>query len=183
MMFLKGLSPFTRALAVLVLLGAMASGYWKMRYAPIRAQTQHVEKELGELRQDIRQARTRVERLRQEAATGQRWASYAQVLREQSTGKSLRDILAACGTAAGPEVQVRGLRFERGKEARGFLSIEVSFHLEGRYDELMRLLHELDTAFPPIEITGADLRVPENEEEDAQHWVSADLEGVVHEPL
>ncbi len=184
MNFLRGLSPFTRLLAVAVLVGAAGSGYWKLRVSPLLSETHRVEKELREVRKQIRHAKTRVEELRREAASSQRWANYASVLKEQSTGKSLRDILATCGTEAGPQVQVRGLRFERGKEADGFLSIAVTFHLEGRYNELMQLLHELDTAFPPIEITSADLRVPDSEEpEGSRQWISADLKGVVHEPL
>jgi hypothetical protein len=183
MSFLRGLSPITRALALVVLLTALGSAYWKTRLAPLRAQTLRCERDLGSLHKDIRQARQRVEALRREAAANRRWADYAHVLAEQSTGKSLRDLLTTCGSSAGPEVAVRNLHFDRGKARHGFRDIGVSFHLEGRYDELIRLLHQLDQAFPPVEFTGIELKVPDQATPGEKHWVSAEMKGVVHEPL
>lgn len=183
MKYWNGLSLFTRILAVAVLLTSCGTLYWKMRYAPARETTERREKALGELEGRIDQARRRVDRLRRERAAGQKWANYAKVLDEQSTGRSLRDVLATCGTSSGPDVEVEGLRFERIASGPQFRRLQVSFRLQGPYAELVVLLHELDRAFPPIEITSTDLRVPDDPEGDGDGRVVADLEGIIHEPM
>ena len=183
MKLLSGLRPFTRILICVVLMTSALTVYWKARYQGIREDARRHEKSLAELRNAVKQAEHRVQKLRYEAVESRRWAAYADVLDEQSTGRSLRDVLATCGTGAGPDVEVRGLRFERVPGGDGFRRLKVSFRLDGPYSELMRVLHELDRAFPPIEFTSATLKVPENGEEEAKEDVSAELEGVIHEPL
>lgn len=183
MRYWNGLSLFTRILTVVVVLSSCATLYWKTRYAPALETARRHEKNLDELEEQIDRARRRVDRLRRERAAGQKWASYARVLDEQSTGRSLRDVLATCGTASGPAVEVEGLSFERIASGEQFRRLKVSFRLEGPYTELMALLHELDRAFPPIEITQTDLSVPEGGQDERGDRVSATLEGIIHEPM
>ena len=124
-----------------------------------------------------------MERLRQEATSSQRWAAYALVLDQQSTGRSLHDILQTCGTQEGPDLEVNEVRFDRLPAKNGFERLGVSFELQGRYPELIRLLHALDAAFPPIEITQTSLKANQVESDSPQPGlVVAELEGVIYEP-
>ena len=180
--FWNGLSPFTRRFAMLVILCSVVGLYTKARLKPLRAELEVVRASAGELRSEVRRGRERVAQLERESETAMRWASYSRILEEQSTGRSLREILAACGTGDGPPVEVLDARFERHARGARFERMGVRFRVAGEYDAIIDLLDELDRGFPPIELRSARLQRPEAELSDRGHRIVADLDGVIHEP-
>lgn len=181
--FWNSLSPFTRRLAIVVVAVSAIGLYTKMRLQPQRAEILRQEKRVAQVRGDLQEARKRVDRLRRQATSAERWATYALVLDQQSTGRSLKDVLETCGTKNGPQLNVHDVRFNRVASANGFGRMGVSFQLEGHYAELIRLLHDLDETFPPIEITRTELRLlREQGEQRDRGRIEARLEGVIYEP-
>lgn len=179
------LSPFTRLLAVVVVVAALAGGYTRLRFKPQHAELVEARKVEKELRSEVRKARQRVDRLEQEAHLAQRWSHFASILEDQSTGKSLREIVRTCGTDEGPDVEVEVADFQRQARGENFARMAVSLTVRGSYGELIELLDELDRAFPPIEIHKATLERSVTTESDAGRGESdvvvARLDGVIHE--
>lgn len=176
------LSAFTRLLAIVVVLAAVGGGTTRLRFKPQRAELAEAQKIEASLRKDVRKARQRVDRLEREAHLAQRWSHFADVLEEQSTGKSLREIVRTCGTAIGPDVEVQAVDFTRQARGANFARMGVSLSVRGSYGELVRLLDELDRAFPPIELHQATLeRTAGSEDAMPSDVVVAKLEGVIHE--
>lgn len=173
------LTVFTRVLAIVVFVAALAGAYTRLRWQPRQDTLQQTTKDVAALRDDVRHARARVDRLEHEAELARRWSSYARVLDEQSTGRSLRDVIRTCGTERGPDVDVRRADFQRASSGPDFARLGVKLSVRGNYDALIDLLHELDRAFPPIEITRTTLARPEASDTGAA--IEAELEGVIHE--
>ena len=180
--FWSRLSVFTRILAVVVFLAAVTGAYTRLRFQPQRDHLAATEKIMRGLRADVRTARERVGELEQEALLAQRWSRFATILEDQSTGRSLRDVVRTCGTEGGPDVTVEKASFDRRTRGASFARMGVSLRVRGSYGELIRLLDELDRAFPPIEITKASLDRPDGDRDPSDSdVVVADLEGVIHE--
>ena len=177
--FWSRLSPFTRLLAIAVLLAAVGGSYARLRLKPQQSELAVVEKEVASLRKDVREARSRVERLEREAELARRWTNYARILEEQSTGRSLRDVIRTCGTDGGPDVEVQTADFERLESGSEFARLGVKMTVRGAYEEIVGLLDELDRVFPPVEITRADLSRIDTEADGTT--VRAELEGIIHE--
>jgi len=179
------LSPFTRLLAVVVVVAALGGGYTRLRFKPQRAEMVEAQKFEQQLRKEVRKARQRVDRLEQEAHLAQRWSHFASILEDQSTGKSLREIVRTCGTEKGPDVEVEVADFQRQARGGSFARMAVSLTVRGNYGELIKLLDELDRAFPPIEIHKATLERTETDDADTRRGkndvVVARLDGVIHE--
>ena len=179
------LSPLTRWTAVMVLLSSLSVVYVKQRWAPLREAVQKQEQSISELRRENQGLARRVEELGSPQG-GQPWshpASYAQVLAQQTTGRSVRDILSSCGSGEELDLNVRDLRFERMQPQGGFQRISASLAVEGRYHALLDLLHELDRAFPPVEVVGVALSAPETRSaRSAEVLISAQVEAIIHEP-
>lgn len=180
MTFWNRLSGFTRLLAVVVILAAVAGTYTRLRWKPLQGELDAARTIEGELREDVRSRRDRVARLEEEANLARRWSHFASILESGSTGHSLREIVRTCGTEGGPDVAVERVDFSREATHGPFARIAIDLEVRGRYAEIVRLLDELDRSFPPVEITAAAidrLSDGENSGED----VVARLEGVIHE--
>ena len=178
MNYFNKLSPFTRALAIVVVLAAVGGSYYRFRLRPLRADLAANAKQEQALTREVQQSRARVRKLQSQADSAERWSGYAAMLDEQSTGRSLREVLATCGTSQGPGLTVQDARFDRQRHEGPFARLGVEITVEGPYPELIRLLHELDGVFPPIEITRAALR----QNDDDSPAISASISGVIHEP-
>lgn len=180
----KKLSPLTRGIVVVVLLACVGFTYKKQRMDPMAAHMADTEDEISELQDDLDLALIQVERLRTEANAAERYSSYAMILDRQTTGQSFHDLLDRCGTGSRPDLEVRQLEFERVAPERGFPALGVRFQVYGPYHQILGFLHDLDEAFPPVELTRSSLTLAEDDEEvqDTSGWVLAQLEGVVHEP-
>lgn len=177
------LSTFTQLLTIVVVVAALAGGYTRLRFKPQQTELVEARKVEQGLQKEVRKARQRVQRLEQEANLAQRWSHFASILEEQSTGRSLREIVRTCGTGDGPDVEVEAADFTRQARGTRFARIGVSLTVRGTYGELVRLLDEFDRAFPPIEIHKATLERPDSAEADgrATDVVVARLDGVIHE--
>ncbi|HKK69626.1 MAG TPA: hypothetical protein VKA86_00300 [Candidatus Krumholzibacteria bacterium] len=173
------LTLFTRILAVVVFVSAVAGAYTRLRWNPQQAALELAEKDVTDLGKDVRHARDRVDRLEREAELARRWSAYARVLEEQSTGRSLRDVIRTCGTERGPAVDVRRADFRRRASGPDFARLGVKLSVRGDYDSLIDLLDELDRTFPPIEVIRATLARPEKSTDDTA--IEAELEGIIHE--
>ena len=180
--FWNSLSPFTRALSVIVVVCSILGGYGKLRLQPLRVDLTEVRKLELELGREVRQSRQRVAQLRRESDSALRWESYANILEEQSTGRSLREVLATCGTESGPQVSVLNAHFERQTRSDRFGRIAAELSVRGSYASVIDLLDELDRSFPPIEFMRVELRRPQAEERQQGATIVADLHGVIHEP-
>jgi len=178
------LSPLTRGVVVLVVLTCVGMTYHKQRVQPLQARLADHEDEIAELQDDLDVTLIQVERLRTEANAAERYSSYALILDRQTTGQSFHDLLDHCGTGSRPDLEVRQLEFERVPPERGFPALAVRFQLYGPYQQIVDFLHDLDEAFPPVELTRSSLTLAEDDEEleGTSGWVLAQLEGVVHEP-
>lgn len=180
--FWRSLSPFTRLLAVIVLAFVVLGGYGRFRLRPLRADAIAVGKLERDLAREVQQSRQRVAQLRRESDSAMRWEGYARILEQQSTGRSVRDVLDTCGSEDGPKVSVLNASFERRDRNGGFAQLGADLQVRGEYAAVIRLLDELDRSFPPIEILRAELRRPEITDERNSGDIVADLHGVIHEP-
>lgn len=180
--FWLSLSPFTRLLTVVVLSVSVLGGYGKFRFRPLRADTVAVLALEQELAREVQQSRQRVAQLRRESDTAMRWEGYSRILAQQSTGRSLRDVLNTCGTEGGPDVTVLRAHFERHDRTAGFARMGAELQIRGSYAAIIHLLDELDRSFPPIELLRAELRRPDESDPRSGSTIVADLHGVIHEP-
>lgn len=180
--FWNSLSPFTRMLTVIVLSVSILGGYGKLRLRPLRADSIAVHALERELAREVQQSRQRVAQLRRESDSALRWEGYARILEAQSTGRSLSDVLSACGTSGGPDVTVLHASFERQARTAGFARMGTDLRVRGSYGAILQLLDELDRSFPPIEFLRAELRRPEETDQDSGSSIVAELHGVIHEP-
>ncbi len=178
---LKNTSPLTRVLAILVLVAAVGGTWAKQRIQPLRAELERARADENVAARDLRQTRARIRELREEAHAAQRWAGYAAVLEAQSTGRSLREVLATCRQGTGPRLEIERAGFERRPGSAGFGHLGIGLTVRGPYPELVRFLGELDRVFPPVELTRVELTRPQTDDTRSQ-GVEARLEGVIHEP-
>lgn len=178
--FWNRLSSFTRLLAVVVIVAAVAGAYMRMRWKPLQGELESARTIERELRDDVRARRDRVARLEEEANLARRWSHFASIMESGSTGHSLREIVRTCGTEGGPDVEVERVDFSREAGSGPFNRIAIDLEVRGRYAEIVRLLDELDRSFPPVEITSASVdRLGDGK--DATGDVVARLQGVIHE--
>lgn len=180
----RRLSPLTKAVVILVLGTCFGLTYKKQRYDTQQARLADRQSERIDLEDALDSALIQIERLRTESNAAERWASYALVLDHQTTGQSFRDILGRAGKPGRSQLDIRQVEFERTEPRHGFPTVGVRFQVYGPYHRILDFLHEIDNAFPPVELTRSSITLAEDDEELDGHsgWVLAHLEGVLHEP-
>ncbi len=176
----SSLSPFTRALAVVVVVSSMGTTYVKRHAKPLRKAVVEERERHLELQARLHRNREWVDELRNEVNAAQRWAAYADILDQQTTGQSVHDLLQTCKSTDGPDVSVDQVRFESKPGNDRFRHLGLSFNVSGSYPELVRLLHVLDSAFPPVELQSITMEVDSEQRKGTE--VSASVKGIIHEP-
>lgn len=180
--FWRSLSPFTRLLTVAVLCTSVVGGYLKFRATPLRTEAALLARSERELSDEVQELTQRVSELRHEADAALRWENYARLLAEQSTGRSLREVLDRSRIEGGLRAKVVRADFERRNAQEGHGRMHTELVFRGDYAAIIQVLDELDRTFPPIELQHVEVRRPEASQASPVSSVEAIVRGVLHEP-
>lgn len=173
------MSPFTRVLFAAVMLASVGVLFFGQRVRPHRSRMVGLERNLQSAQSEVASAETRIEQLRAQTEEASRYASLSRAISAQTTGRSLHDLIAACA-APGSQVEILKFTVHDAESGDGVGRRRIELGLRGGFGPVLALLHDLERAFPPIELVTSELHMPEVESARAG-VVQADLVGVLYE--